>query len=162
MLNRLFEKMCAWDAGDPHRIHHFTKVHAFAKYIAEEEGGDKDMLFLIETAAYVHDIGIKLAKEKYGTSAGPYQEKEGAPAARAMLSELGFEEALIDRVSYLVGHHHTYTNIDGIDYQILVEADFLVNIHEHGDAPETMAKTVEKIFRTEAGTRLAKIMYGLQ
>ena len=35
---------------------------------------------------------------------------------------------MIRRVEYLVGHHHTYKDIDGLDYQILVEADFLVNI----------------------------------
>jgi len=30
----------------------------------------------------------------------------------------------------LIGNHHTYDKIDGIDFQILVEADFLVNIYE--------------------------------
>ncbi len=161
MLNRLFEKMCEWDAGDPHRIHHFTKVHAFAKYIAEEEGLDPETCFLIETAAYVHDIGIRLAKEKYGTSAGPYQEKEGGPAARQMLSELGFDPAVTERVASLVEHHHTYTDIDGIDYRILVEADFLVNLHEHGETREGIEAAAAKIFRTEAGTRLVRTMYAL-
>jgi hypothetical protein len=41
-----------------------------------------------------------------------------------MLGRLGFGAALVERVCYLVGHHHTYTNIDGPDYQILVEAGF--------------------------------------
>ena len=27
-------------------------------------------------------------------------------------------------------HHHTYTGVDGIDYQILLEADYLVNADE--------------------------------
>lgn len=35
-------------------------------------------------------------------------------------------------MEYLVGHHHTYKDIDGLDYQILVEADFLVNYFEDG------------------------------
>ncbi len=56
--------------------------------------------------------------------------KEGPALAEQMLSELGFEKDVIERVSFLVGHHHTYTGIDGLDYQILVEADFLVNLFE--------------------------------
>mgnify|MGYP000340972515 FL=1 len=35
---------------------------------------------------------------------------------------------MTERVAYLIGHHHTYDKIEGMDYQILVEADFLVNI----------------------------------
>ena len=45
------------------------------------------------------------------------------------LSKLGYDKKIIERVSYLVAHHHTYNEIDDVDYQILVEADFLVNIH---------------------------------
>ena len=44
-----------------------------------------------------------------------------------MLEELEFDETDIEQICYLVGHHHTYTNIEGIDYQILVEIDFLKN-----------------------------------
>lgn len=76
-----------------------------------------------------------------------------------MLQGLGFEEDVIKRVSYLVGHHHTYTNIDGPDYRILVEADFLVNYFENGMKKETIQKSVEKIFRTKMGLRLAGNMY---
>ena len=56
--------------------------------------------------------------------------QEGPFYARKMLEKLGFENPISKRICYLVGHHHTYTDIDGIDYQILVEADFLVNFYE--------------------------------
>ena len=55
----------------------------------------------------VHDIGIRPAEEKYGMSNGRLQEQEGPFYARKMLGELGFEEADINRICYLVGHHHT-------------------------------------------------------
>lgn len=42
----------------------------------------------------------------------------------------------MDRVCWLVGHHHTYTDIRDLDYQILVEADCLVNLYED-DAPRS-------------------------
>lgn len=41
-----------------------------------------------------------------------------------MLENLSYDKDIIERVCYLVGHHHTYNSIDGMDYQILVEADF--------------------------------------
>lgn len=37
-----------------------------------------------------------------------------------------------ERVAYLVGHHHSPAQIDGIDYQILIEADYIVNASESG------------------------------
>ena len=58
----------------------------------------------LETAAYVHDIGIKISEEKYNSSAGKYQEIEGPPIAEEMLTKLGYDKDVIERVSYLVGH----------------------------------------------------------
>ena len=75
------------------------------------------------------------------------------------MKQLGFEQDVIDRVCYLVGHHHTYTNIDGMDYQILVEADFLVNYFENGSSADTIQKSVEKIFKTKTGKEMAETMF---
>ena len=127
-LEPLILKMISYDHGSPARIQHFLKVHSFAKTIAVFEHLDEKTLFITEAAAIVHDIGIRLCLEKYGDGNGKLQEKEGPALAEQMLSELGFEKDVIERVSFLVGHHHTYTGIDGLDYQILVEADFLVNL----------------------------------
>ena len=77
-----------------------------------------------------------------------------------MLRELGgYTEAQIERVKYLVGHHHTYDFIDGMDYQILVEADFLVNLYENESRYSTIMETRERIFRTEAGKNLLDEMF---
>ncbi len=46
------------------------------------------------------------------------------------------EAEQIERVSYLVGHHHTLNVIAGMDYQILAEADFIVNAGEIGTLPD--------------------------
>lgn len=70
-------------------------------------------------------------------------------------------EETLQRVKYLVGHHHTYKDIDGMDYQILVEADFLVNLYEDGADAETAAKTKETIFRTKSGKRILSEMFGV-
>ena len=97
--------------------------------------------------------------EKYGSSAGPYQEKEGPAKARSMLEELGFPQTQVDRICYLVGHHHTYHAIDGIDYQILVEADFLVNIFEEPMDQPAARSIGEKIFKTSTGLKLLTELY---
>lgn len=55
-----------------------------------------------------------------------------------------------------MGHHHTYTDIQGLDYQILVEADFLVNLYEKDEGVEAQRAAYEKIFRTETGRQLCR------
>lgn len=148
-------------SGDAKRIQHFCKVHGYAKLIAETENVDKKCLFILEAAALTHDIGIHVCEEKYGNCEGKLQEKEGPVIAEKLLRELGFEEDVSERVQYLIAHHHTYDNVDGIDYQILVEADFLVNIMEGGLSKETALDTYNNIFKTECGKKICKEMFGL-
>ncbi len=161
-LDLLLGEMIAHNAGDPRRIQHFVKVHTFARWIALREGLAGEALETLEAAAYVHDIGIRLAEERYGYSNGKLQEELGPAAAEAMLSRLGFPEEMTRRVSWLVGHHHTYDDIRGMDYQILVEADFLVNLFEDDASRETVEKVREKIFCTAAGRELCGTMFGLK
>ena len=130
MINKLHLAMIELYKGDAKRIQHFCKVHSYAKLIAETENVDKKCLFTIEAAALTHDIGIHFCEEKYGNCNGKLQEKEGPAIAEKLLGELGFDQDVSDRVQYLIAHHHTYNNIDEIDCQILLEADFLVNIME--------------------------------
>lgn len=169
-LEPLILKMISYDHGSPERIQHFLKVHSFAKTIAVSEYLDEKTLFITEAAAIVHDIGIRLCLEKYGDGNGKLQEKEGPALAEQMLSELGFEKDVIERVSFLVGHHHTYTGIDGLDYQILVEADFLVNLYEDGRTdgdgrfvPDKAAveTAYQRIFATETGKWICRSMFAL-
>ena len=63
------------------------------------------------------------------------------------------------RISWLVAHHHTYTNVDGLDHQILLEADFLVNAGESGYTQPAIQHFRECVFRTAAGTALLDSMY---
>lgn len=161
MINRLHYEMIRLYSGDPKRIQHFCKVHSYAKLIAEMEHVDADILFILEAAALTHDIGIHLCEEKYGSSNGKLQEKEGPAIAEKLLKELQFEEKVIERVKYLIAHHHTYDAIDGIDYQILVEADFLVNILEDGLAKEAALQAYQNIFKTESGKNICQEMFAL-
>ena len=155
----LIMKMIAYYAGDPKRIQHFVKVYEFASLIGKTERLKERTQFILETAAVVHDIGIKVAEEKYGSCIGKYQEQEGPAVAQQMLTELGYEQEVIERVCYLVGHHHTYANIDGMDYQILVEADFLVNLYEDGVSDGAAQNAFDKIFVTQTGRQICAAMF---
>lgn len=159
---QLISRMTEYYSGDPKRIQHFIKVYEFSHIIGKLEKLDDMTQHILETAAIVHDIGIKAAEEKYGSCGGKLQEKEGPAIAEKMLLELGYDKSVIERVSYLVGHHHTYTGIDGADYQILVEADFLVNLYEDGESKRAAESVRDKIFKTEAGKKLLVDMYGLE
>lgn len=162
MNTELINEMIQYYAEDPKRIQHFLKVHSFAKLICEMEKLEEEVQRILETAAIVHDIGIKLAEEKYGNCNGKLQEQEGPPVAEKMLLNLGYEKQLIERVCFLVGHHHTYTEIDGLDYQILIEADFLVNLYEDGLDDSAVQTAYTKIFRTDSGRKICSEMYGIK
>ena len=153
-LRLVTDAMCDWDAGDPLRIHHFLKVHAFARQIGLSEGLDENTLFTLEVAALTHDIGIKPAEKQYGSCEGPLQERLGPPEAEAMLTGLGLPAPVIRRVSFLIGHHHTTQNVAGIDWQILLEADFLVNMIEGHSSAQAIDAFRDKVFRTGEGKRL--------
>ncbi|CDE42355.1 hD domain [Clostridium sp. CAG:411] len=161
MLNKLHLAMIKLYRGDAKRIQHFCKVHSYAKLIAETENMDKKDLFILEAAALTHDIGIHVCEEKYGNCNGKLQEKEGPAIAEKLLQELGFAEDVSERVQYLIAHHHTYDKIDGMDYQILVEADFLVNIMEDNLSKEAASHAYHTIFKTECGKQICRDMFGL-
>ena len=158
MLNKLHLAMIKLYRGDAKRIQHFCKVHSYAKLIAENEDMDKKDLFIL---ALTHDIGIHVCEEKYGNCNGKLQEKEGPAIAEKLLQELGFTEDVSERVQYLIAHHHTYDKIDGMDYQILVEADFLVNIMEDNLSKEAASHAYHTIFKTECGRQICRDMFGL-
>jgi len=157
--NRLILDMTDYYAGDPKRIQHFIKVHSFAKLIGAFENLDENTQFILETAAVVHDIGIKNCEEKYGSCSGKQQEEEGPAIAKELLEQLGYDAEVVARVCYLVGHHHTYTDIDGKDYQILVEADFLVNFYEDMISKTAREAAFCSIFKTKSGSALYQTMF---
>lgn len=160
-LDRLFLKTLSFFQNDPDQIQHFVKVHGFAAHIGRLEGLPDETQFLLEAAALVHDVGIPPANRKYGSCNGKLQEQEGPPVARELLSSLDFPPEVTERVAYLVGHHHTYTNIDGPDYQILVEADFLVNLYGGHMPKEQIETTGKTIFKTASGKRMLSEMFGV-
>ena len=161
MINEeLIVRMTEFNAGDPKRIQHFLKVYEFAHVIGVKEGLDEETLHILDMASIMHDIGIRPAEAKYGRCDGKLQEQEGPAYAKEMLadfSEVTPEET--DRVCFLIGHHHTYTDVVGMDYQILLEADFLVNAFEDNLPREAIISFRDKVFRSATGKRMLETMF---
>ncbi len=158
-ISAVTEKMVNYFDGDVRRVNHALKVHSFARCIGKFEKLAKNELFIIEVTALLHDIGIKISEEKYNSSSGRYQEIEGPPVAREILKDFKIEQSILDRICYLIGNHHSYSRIDRKDFQILIEADFLVNIYEESMDKESIGTIKEKYFKTEAGKRLISSLY---
>ena len=158
-IGQITHAMITYYKGDAQGINHFLKVYGFAKTIGELEKLDERSQGILEIAALTHDIGIKNSIKKYNSSAGEYQQIEGPPEAKALLEELGTNKTVIDRVCWLIAHHHIYDDIQDLDYQILVEADFLVNAFEADMPHETICGVRDKIFRTKTGIDLLNTIY---
>ena len=152
-------KLCRESEGNLHDINHFLKVYAFAKCIGEKEGLDEERQRVLETAAIVHDIACPLCREKYGSTAGNLQELEGPELAERFLAEFELPRDFVERVKWLVGHHHSYSDVELLEHRILLEADFLVNADEGGCSREQIEAAKRSFFRSKTGLELLSAIY---
>lgn len=161
MHEELLTAAIEYDKGDPKRIQHFIKVHSFARLIGKQEKLSDEMMKTLETAAILHDIGIHEGERLYGRNDGEIQQMLGPGIAKEILESVGGYEDVAERVMYLIARHHTYTDIDGKDLQILIEADFIVNLYEDNASENAVRTAYEKIFVTESGKKILKDSFGL-
>lgn len=160
-VSNIMVKMIEYSKGNLHDINHLMKVYAYAKTIAECENVTADEQKTVEIAAIVHDIACPLCREKYGNTDGKLQEKESAVLVWDFLDGMGVPQKMADRIVFLVEHHHTPQEIDGIDYQILIEADYLVNADESTYKKENIINVMNCIFKTHTGKKLLQSIYGV-
>lgn len=158
-VSQIMERMIAFSDGNIRDINHLICVWSYAKTIGELEKLDLDTQFILEVTAITHDIACPLCRRKYGNAGGKLQEREGDPLVRSFLSDKGLTEVQIERVAFLVGHHHTLAGIEGLDWQILVEADYIVNAVENGYSLQNISHFIENNMRTESGKRLARSVF---
>ena len=157
LKDRVAIEMKRYFKQDFKRIGHATRVARYAEQIGKEEQGN---LAVILTAAYLHDIGIKEAELRHESTAARYQEEEGPPVAREILSRVGAREELIEEVCDIVGHHHHPRAKESVNFKAVYDADTLVNLEEKQKdtpvEPEKLTGIIEKSFLTESGANLAK------
>ena len=160
-ISQIINKMIVFSEGNIHDIDHFIRVWAYAKTIAELEQLDGETQYILEVAAITHDIACPLCREKYGNTNGKHQEEEGVPMAEAFLNDAGMSADQMERIKYLVGHHHTLSGIVGMDYQILVEADYIANASENGYDRKNIDSFLNRIVKTSTGKQLINSMFRL-
>ena len=72
----------------------------------------------------------------------------------------GYTAQQTERICWLVAHHHTYHVCEDMDYQLLIEADFLVNLYEDNESPKAIQTVRRNIFKTKSGLKMLESMYG--
>lgn len=167
MIDKIYiiaQKMIDYSNKNMHDINHFLKVFGFAQIIAKNEGLNKEQLNTLLISALLHDIACPLCREKYGNTNGVYQEKEGEILAREFLNsadikKLSLKKETVERAVFIVGHHHSPKASNGLDFDILLEADFLVNANESNFSSAVIKNAYNNLFKTKTGKGLLKSMY---
>ena len=155
-IEKAIEKMKHIFKDAPYGIDHTEKVLQYAQEIIDGEKAEENRE-IVSVSAVLHDIGTLEAQRKHGTMAAPYQEIEGEIIAREILTDISYDIGKINRVCYIVGNHHTQSKIDGLDFQILWEADLIANM-EHQDLCSDIDKLRQQIdisFKTYTGRNIA-------
>jgi len=158
LRERIAYEMRKYFGQDMKRVNHALKVAQYAEEILKIEGGHP---LVVLGAAYLHDIGIKEAEEKYGSASAEDQEKEGKAAAEDILIKLNVQRGIVNEVCDIIGHHHHPRKTETLNFQILYEADSLVNMEENGLSkdPNKLEEIVGKNFRTVTGKKLANELF---
>ncbi|MEA5113231.1 MAG: HD domain-containing protein [Geobacteraceae bacterium] len=160
-IERIRMAMEDYFGADAKRIGHALRVTGYAGEILLHEPGDSE---LVLATALLHDIGIREAERKYGSSAGDLQEREGPPVARKILEELGYGEDFVQEVCAIIASHHSRGEVDSDNFRVIWDADWLVNLVDEVDCSdrERLPAMIGKIFMTATGRALARKIYLVQ
>ena len=158
MKHKLIKELENYFGADEKRIKHAKKVLSFAQKLLEKEKAD---WHIVIPASILHDVGIKVAEEKYGSAAGNLQEKEGPPVARNILTKSGLKKEDIDEICEIIANHHSPDKVNTLNFKVLYDADWLVNICDEVDTKDknTLRKVIDKVFLTDTGREFAKKTY---
>ena len=110
---------------DDRRIEHAMLVLHHAENITAEYN-DYDMDIVIATAL-LHDVGIKPAEKIHGYNTGKMQEEYGPEEAEKLLQKIDFPAEKIEIVKKIIGNHHSPSQYNYPELEILKAADLIVN-----------------------------------
>ena len=161
-IAELTARMIAYSEANLHDIDHFLRVWAYARTIGQLEGLDAQTQYILEAAALLHDIACPLCRKKYGNTNGKLQEREGTLLAEDFLRQTDLPESVRTRIVFLIGHHHSFTDVDGIDWQILLEADYIANASENAWSLSRIRNFLDSFAKTPSGTALIRSVFGVE
>lgn len=154
---KTIEKMKALFKDLSYGVDHTLRVLENVETILSGENYPEEEREIVTLMAILHDIGAVEALRKHGSLAGYYQELEGPAMVRGILAEIAYDPEKTERIAYVVGHHHTPGKIDGLDFQILWEADLLESLAslDLQNDPQELGAFIKKNFKTSTGRTLA-------
>ncbi|MCX6347723.1 MAG: HD domain-containing protein [Actinobacteria bacterium] len=155
LKNKIIRKMMEVFEYNNIHINHTYRVLDYAQDISVIEKGNPD---IVVPSAILHDIGIPACEKKYKSTEGQLQEIEGPPLAKNILESLNLKEETIKEVCGIVGSHHSPGEIETINFKIMWDADWLVNLPDVYDIKDKkkLAEIINKTFMTETGIKKAK------
>lgn len=158
LKEKLLKELEQYFGADTKRINHAKKVLDFSEELLRKVGGD---WHIVVPAAILHDVGIKIAEEKYGSNAGHLQEKEGPAVARKILLSLGINKTDIDEICEIIAHHHTPGKINSNNFKLLHDSDWLVNLKDEVDLKDKdkVKNIIDKVFFTAQAQEMARNIY---
>ena len=158
LKDKITKKMMAYFGYNSNHINHAYRVLYYAEEISVIEKGVVDV---VVSSALLHDIGIPNCEKKYKSIEGRLQEIEGPPVAREILESLHMDEEIIKEVCEIIGCHHSPDEIDTVNFKIMWDADWLVNLPDVYDVKDSLKlqEIISKTFMTKAGLKIAKELY---
>jgi len=159
LCDRLIARMRGVFGDDQRRIDHALAVLEYAETILGTCPGASGLV--VRAAAILHDIGIHEAERKHGSSAGRFQEIEGPPIAREILESMDIDAEVIDHVCRIIANHHSARDIDTLEFRIIWDADWLVNIQDEYNTSDEdrTSQLIAKVFKTRKGKAIAERMF---
>ena len=158
LKNRVAVEMRSYFGEDTKRIEHANKVADYAEKIAKQLNADFAVVLI---AAYLHDIGIKEAENKYKSTASKFQEELGPGIAHEILTKLHAGAKLIDEVCDIIGHHHSPRESESENFKAVYDADQIVNILENKNklTKDEIIQAIKLNFLTHYGRGLAENIF---
>ncbi len=159
MIAQVLSEMTRILKHDRAQVEHAMKVYVYASVIGDLEGLKGDQLRSLRAAAILNGIVLPECLDREGEWNDELQQRYGEPMVREVLSRLGYDR-YANRVAYLVGHSRNYFEEmqDQPDLQILIEANFLVNLSD-GTCTESPQDVYNRYFATASGRAMMKDLF---
>jgi NAD-dependent DNA ligase len=155
--DRVAVEMKKYFGTDFKRIGHAAKVAGYAEKIGKKERAN---LPVILCAAYLYDIGVKNALEKYDSDEPENIQKESPVVAKELMEKLGAKEELTEEIVKMVADRSRPEKDDDLSRKILHDADMLAHMavceQKNGVDKDEFSAKLDRLFLTPAGNELAK------